>query len=313
MELAASDSTMTEPGRIQSGTIVKGVGGSYEIHISGEGTVLAKPRGIFRKDKITPTVGDHVEIEPSGDPDAPYMICSILPRKNLMIRPSVANVDILILTFSPVEPQPDFKLLDKLLILCAKQEIRPVIWLTKTDLDADEVERIRTIYQGAGYDVFSSSLDEPFDYALIEPLFHGNTVGFAGQSGVGKSTICNILTGDTSMKVGAISERLHRGKHTTRHVELFPVEDGYLMDTPGFSSLELTDIGLETDDVRLGYPELQRITGKCRFQDCRHTGELGCVIEEAKMDPDRLLRYREFVALLLKNKTYNKKPTGEIK
>ncbi|MEI8198697.1 MAG: ribosome small subunit-dependent GTPase A [Eubacteriales bacterium] len=295
---------MTESVPVQSGTIVKGVGGSYEIHLSGEAVVLAKPRGIFRKDKITPTIGDHVEVEPSGDPDTPYMICRILPRKNLLIRPSVANVDILILTFSPIEPQPDFRLLDKLLILCEKQEIKPVIWLTKTDLDANEVDRIRTIYQGAGFEVFTSALDQPLDYAFIRPLFHGNTVGFAGQSGVGKSTICNILTGNTSMKVGAVSERLHRGKHTTRHVELFPVEDGYLMDTPGFSTLELTEIGLEADDVQYGYPELKKIAGKCKFQDCRHIGELGCAIDEAQMDPDRLLRYREFVSILIKNKIY---------
>lgn len=295
---------MTESGLVQSGTIVKGVGGSYEIHLSEEAVVLAKPRGIFRKDKITPTIGDHVEVEPSGDPDTPYMICRILPRKNLLIRPSVANVDILILTFSPIEPQPDFRLLDKLLILCEKKEIKPVIWLTKTDLDANEVDRIRAIYQGAGFEVFSSALDQPLDYAFIGPLFHGNTVGFAGQSGVGKSTICNILTGNTSMKVGAVSERLHRGKHTTRHVELFPVEDGYLMDTPGFSTLELTEIGLEADDVQYGYPELKKIAGKCKFQDCRHIGELGCAIDEAQMDPDRLLRYREFVSILIKNKTY---------
>lgn len=298
---------MTESVIVKSGTIVKGVGGSYEIHLAGEEIVLAKPRGIFRKDKITPTVGDHVEVEPSGDPDTPYMIKTILPRKNLLIRPSVANVDILILTISPIQPLPDFKLLDKLLILCEKQEIRPVIWLTKTDLDADEVDRIRTVYQGAGFDIISSSLDAPFDSALIGPLFDGHTVGFAGQSGVGKSTLCNVLTGYMSMKVGEISVRLKRGKHTTRHVELFPVGDGYLMDTPGFSSLELTDIGLETDDVQYGYPELKRIEGKCRFQDCRHIGELGCAIEEAKMDPERLLRYREFVALLIKNKPYNTK------
>lgn len=298
---------MTEAEKVQKGTIVKGVGGSYEIHLSGNGVVTAKPRGIFRKEKITPTVGDHVEIEPSGDPDIPYMICSILPRKNLMIRPPVANVDILILTISPVDPQPDLKLLDKLIILCAKQGIRPVIWLTKTDLDEGEADRIRTIYQGAGYDVFSSSLEEPLDFEIVGPLFHGNTVGFAGQSGVGKSTICNILTGYSGMEVGAISERLHRGKHTTRHVELFPVEDGYMMDTPGFSSLELTDIGLETDDVQYGYPELKRIEGKCRFQDCRHIGELGCAVDEARMDPERLARYQEFVAVLIKNKPYNTK------
>lgn len=292
---------------VRSGTIVKGVAGSYEIHIFDDGIVLAKPRGIFRKDKITPTVGDHVEIEPSGDPDTPYMICSILPRRNLMIRPPVANVDIMILTISPVEPVPDYRLLDKLLILCAKQEIRPVIWLTKTDLDEAEAARILTIYRGAGFDVFSSSLDAPLDYTIIAPLLRGNTVGFAGQSGVGKSTICNILTGYEGMKVGAVSERLHRGRHTTRHVELFPAGEGYLMDTPGFSTLELADVGLEADDVRYGYPELLRITGKCRFQDCRHIGELGCAVDEAKMDPDRLLRYREFVSILMKIKTYSTK------
>jgi len=292
---------------MKTGTIVKGVGGSYEIHIKDDGTVLAKPRGIFRKNKITPTVGDHVEVEISGDPDIPYVIDTILPRRNLLIRPPVANVDILIITISPVEPLPDFKLMDKLLILCEKQEIHPVIWLTKTDLDTGEADRIRTIYAGAGYEVFSSALDQPFDFSGMQKLFRGHTVGFAGQSGVGKSTLCNILTGYTGMEVGAISERLHRGKHTTRHVELFPVEDGFLMDTPGFSSLELADLGLEADDIQYGYPELRKIAGKCRFQDCRHIGELGCAVDSADMDPDRLQRYREFVTFLIKNKPYSTK------
>lgn len=298
---------MTESGQEQTGTIVKGVGGSYAVHLSADETVLSTLRGIFRKDGITPTVGDHVEIEPSGDPAVPFVICRILPRKNILIRPSVANVDVLILTISPRQPLPDFKLLDKLLILCEKQAIRPIIWLTKTDLDSIEVERIRVIYSEAGFEVFFSSLDVPFDLAFMKSLFSGNTVGFAGQSGVGKSTLCNILTGFTSMEVGKISERLRRGKHTTRHVELFPVGNGYLIDTPGFSSLELTEIGLEADDVQYGYPELRRIAGKCRFQDCRHIGEMGCAIDEARMDADRLLRYREFVAILMKTKSYNTK------
>ena len=298
---------MAETDMKLSGTIVKGVGGSYEIHISGQGIVLAKPRGILRKNKITPTVGDRVEVELSGDSDFPYVISSILPRKNLMVRPSVANVDILIITLSPVEPPPNFRLMDKLLILCEKQNIHPVVWLTKTDLDSIEADRIRSIYQGAGFEVFSSALDEPLDISISKSLFQGNTVGFAGQSGVGKSTICNILTGNLSMKTGEISKRLHLGKHTTRHVELFPVDDGYLMDTPGFSSLELSDIGLEADDVQYGYPELKRIEGRCKFMDCRHIGELGCAVEEANMDPDRLLRYREFVTFLIKNKTYSSK------
>lgn len=296
-----------------TGTIVKGVGGSYEIHLTDAETVTAKPRGIFRKEKTTPTVGDHVDVELSGDPDIPYVITAIHPRKNLMIRPPVANLDIMILTISPVSPAPDFKLLDKLLILCEKQEIRPVIWITKTDLAEEETARIRKVYANAGFTVYTSSAGGISEEAGIRALFQGNTVGFAGQSGVGKSTLCNLLTGFTGMEVGRISDRLKRGKHTTRHVELFPVGDGYLMDTPGFSSLELAEIGIEEDEVRYGYPELLRIEGKCRFLDCRHTGELGCAIEEAGMDPDRLLRYREFVTFLRKNRTYHSKQQEKTK
>jgi len=292
---------------VKTGTIVKGVGGAYEIHLTSKETVLAKPRGIFRKEGVTPTVGDHVELQPSGDPDNPYVITRILPRKNLLIRPPVSNVDVLILTISPVEPLPDFGLLDKLLILCEKQNIRPVIWLTKTDLDAAEADRIRAIYEGAGFDVYTSSPNEPIDSDFFATLFRGHTVGFAGQSGVGKSTLCNILTGFSSMAVGEISERLHSGKHTTRHVELFSVGEGYLVDTPGFSTLELKDIGLLADDVQYGYPELKRIAGKCRFADCRHIGELGCAIPDANIHPDRLLRYREYVTFLIHNKVYNTK------
>jgi len=296
-----------------TGTIVKGVGGSYEIHLTEAGTVTAKPRGIFRKEKTTPTVGDHVDVELSGDPDIPYVIEAIHPRKNLMIRPSVANLDIMILTISPVSPAPDFKLLDKLLILCEKQDIKPVIWITKTDLEEAETVRIRTVYENAGFTVYTSSAGGISEETGIRALFQGNTVGFAGQSGVGKSTLCNLLTGYTGMEVGKISERLKRGKHTTRHVELFPVGDGYLMDTPGFSSLELSDIGIQEDEVRFGYPELHRIDGKCRFLDCRHTGELGCAIAEANMDPDRLERYREFVTYLRKNRTYHSKQQEKTK
>ena len=292
---------------MKKGTIVKGVGGVYEIHLASRETVLAKPRGIFRKEGVTPTVGDHVEVELSGDPDNPYVITCILPRRNILIRPPVANVDVLILTISPIEPQPDFKILDKLLILCEKQNIGPIIWLTKTDLDAEGADRIRSIYGGAGFEVYSSSRDEPIDFDFFESLFRGHTVGFAGQSGVGKSTLCNILTGFSNMAVGEISDRLHSGKHTTRHVELFPVGDGYLVDTPGFSTLALTDLGLDTDDVQYGYPELKRISGECRFADCRHIGEKGCAIDAADMNPDRLLRYREFVTFLIHNKTYSTK------
>ena len=289
------------------GTIVKGVGGSYEIVVSDGPAVLAVARGIFRKNRIVPTVGDHVYIESSGDPDIPYVISEILPRKNLLVRPSVANVDVLILTFAKNKPLPDLCLLDKLLIICAKQQITPVIWMTKDDLESEDITSIIQIYRDAGYETFSSSIDETIPFARVSHLFSGKCVGFAGPSGVGKSTLCNMLTGGVNMEVGSISERLNRGKHTTRHVELFPVGDGFLIDTPGFSSLELKDVDIKLDVVILGYPEIARVREKCYFQDCRHIGESGCAINQFTIDPGRLLRYHEFIDYLIHNKPYTNK------
>ena len=141
----------------------------------------------------------------------------------------------------------------------------------------------------------------------IHEIFEGHTVGIAGQSGVGKSTLCHRLTGMENIEVGSISERLKRGKHTTRHVELFPFKGGFLIDTPGFSSLDVDRIGIDESDLAGGYPELLRIAGKCRFQDCRHTGELGCRIEESGITEGRLARYREFLDIILVNsKKYGK-------
>lgn len=294
------------------GRILKGVGGQYEIATSAGATVVAVPRGIFRKDGIRPTVGDKVRIEPSGDPDIPFVIADILERKNLLIRPPVANIDILVLTFSVSDPKPDLALLDKLLILTAKQKIRPIIWLTKSDLDPGSAKRIGAIYSEAGYTVILSGRDDAGDFERERETFAGAVVGFAGQSGVGKSTLCNLISGIEGMEVGMISDRLKRGKHTTRHVELVPFAGGYLIDTPGFSSLELLDIGITVEDVPLGYPELASVGESCRFADCLHTGELGCAIATCKIDPDRLSRYREFIRTLQEHNPYSGKK-GERK
>jgi len=284
-----------------------GVGGEYTIHLSDGQDVLAKPRGIFRKMKVIPTAGDYCEIEPSGDPDIPYTIVTIEDRKNLLIRPSVANIDVLIIAVSISDPQPDLKLLDKLLILCPKLRIDPVILLTKTDLAPDKAKELAAVYEEAGFRILQISKEEMLPDEVVRALFRGHTVGVAGQSGVGKSTLCHRLTGKEHIEVGEISERLKRGKHTTRHVELFPYEGGYLIDTPGFSSLEVDRIGISEEDLIGGYPELLKIAGKCRFQDCRHRGELGCRVQESGISEGRLARYREFLDIIIESsKRYGK-------
>jgi len=286
---------------------MKGVGGEYTIHLSDGQDVLAKPRGIFRKMKVIPTAGDYCEIEPSGDPDIPYTIVTIEDRKNLLIRPSVANIDVLIIAVSISDPQPDLKLLDKLLILCPKLRIDPVILLTKTDLAPDKAKELAAVYEEAGFRILQISKEEMLPDEVVRALFRGHTVGVAGQSGVGKSTLCHRLTGKEHIEVGEISERLKRGKHTTRHVELFPYEGGYLIDTPGFSSLEVDRIGISEEDLIGGYPELLKIAGKCRFQDCRHRGELGCRVQESGISEGRLARYREFLDIIIESsKRYGK-------
>ncbi|HOO61610.1 MAG TPA: ribosome small subunit-dependent GTPase A [Bacillota bacterium] len=290
------------------GLIVKGVGGAYTILIAPEVMVQAKPRGVFRKRHITPTIGDYCDIVDSGDPDIPYSIVEINKRKNVLIRPTVANLDVLVIILSVKDPEPDFTLLDKLLIVCANKNIRPVIWLNKIDLDADNAIRIEEEYSKGGFEIIKTSHHESIPEGTLHEIFSGHMVAFAGQSGVGKSTLCNAITGERdNMEVGKISERLHRGKHTTRHAEIFSFQDGFLIDTPGFSSLDLADIGLNEDDVIYGYPELLHMNEPCRFSDCHHMGELGCAIEHVDISERRLARYRDFMTILIeKSKHYSK-------
>ena len=284
---------------VVQGVITKGVGGAYSVCIDGGKTRAAcQIRGGLRLGSIVPQAGDRVTIEPSGDPDLPYVITKILPRKNNLVRPPVANVDYLILTFSVTDPEPDLKLLDKLLIICANLDITPLIVFTKEDLGKEAAAKYLDEYSACGYQVLVSSKDSPVTAEALESITGSGIAAFAGPSGVGKSTLCNRIIGKEHMEVGTISKKLKRGRHTTRHVELFDFGEGFITDTPGFTSFEPEE--MEKEDLRFLFPEFLPYEGKCRFRECLHDREPGCAVQEAAdqglIHTARLERYRQLLA-----------------
>ena len=284
------------------GIITKGVGGQYEVKVTSScgltgQRVICTTRGGIRNRKMTPAIGDRVQIAVTGDPDVPYIVEKIMERDNILVRPPVANISTLILTFACSSPVPDLKLLDKMLIITAKLGIKPVIVFTKQDLDDDVCRGLYDVYSEAGYDVFMSGKDKMISTDDIRPSLLPGIVGFAGPSGVGKSTALNNLLEDDFMITGQISERLGRGKHTTRHVQLFDFGEDYIVDTPGFTSLSLYELGVEYTDVILGYPEIDKLAAGCRFDDCRHINETDCAVR-GNIDSGRYERYKEFYSEL---------------
>lgn len=275
------------------GRITKGVGGQFEVALENGQESIASARGIFRKEGMTPTVGDMVECAPSGDPGIPWRIDIILPRRNFLVRPPLANLDGLVITLSAADPAPDFYLADKLLTICYINHIEPLLCLTKTDL-AHGCESDLSGYSRAGCRIIETSPDDHSGLTELRTWITGRVVSFAGQSGVGKSTLLNRLFGVEMMPAGELSIKISRGRHTTRHVELFPLAGGYLADTPGFSSLELAELGIKGEQLVDGYPEIIAVEGDCRFTGCRHLGELGCAVPGSGIDDGRLLRYRFF-------------------
>ena len=291
----------------KEGVITKGVGGVYTVRTYDGDTRLCQIRGNLRHRKMTPMVGDKVLTGESGDPDIPFVLEKILPRKNYLVRPPLANLDTLLLVFSCTDPVPDLKLLDKLLIICSVLNIRPVILFSKSDKDGSAADKLASVYGDAGFDCFTISKDDPVDPKLCDLIGSGLT-GLAGPSGVGKSTFCNKVLGEGTMVVGDISDRLKRGKHTTRHAELFTYKDGFITDTPGFTSLDLFEVGVLYTDVSGGYPEMIRASEGCRFADCRHIAERDCHVRElvgSVIDEGRYDRYREFYEYL-----YSRRPNS---
>lgn len=280
------------------GKIIKGIAGFYYIYAEDGNIYECKAKGIFRKDNFKPLVGDNVEITVLNEEEKEGSVTSILPRRNSLIRPAVANVDQAFLIFAMENPKPNFLLLDRFLIMMKQQEIPAVICFNKKDVgEKEEMEKLYEIYTGCGYRVVLSSTYEGEGMDEIHEILKGKTTVVAGPSGVGKSSITNCMQGEVQMETGEISKKLKRGKHTTRHSQVIPVEKNtFLVDTPGFSSLYLTD--MKEEELRDYFPEFVMYEPQCRFQGCMHIHEPSCAVKKALSEGKiSQQRYDNYLAL----------------
>ena len=280
------------------GKIIKGIAGFYYVYAEDEEIYACKAKGIFRKDNQKPLVGDDVEITVLHEKDKEGSLIRILPRKNFLIRPAVANVDQAFVIFALEDPKPNFMLLDRFLIMMEQAGLPAKICFNKKDLAReDETAHICEIYRNCGYQVILSSTVKQEGIEEIRNALRGKTTVVAGPSGVGKSSLTNTLQGEIKMETGEISKKLKRGRHTTRHSQVIPIgKDTYLMDTPGFSSLYLTD--MEEGELKDYFREFRKYEGQCRFQGCVHIHEPGCAVKEALNSQEiSSLRYEDYLGL----------------
>lgn len=290
----------------QRGLITESRGGFYQVEVSPEKTYITRARGLFRKDGITPYVGDFVEIEIINEEEA-YII-EILPRKNQFVRPPVANVDCFIVTVAVKRPEPSLYVLDKLLVTAEYWHTDIVICLNKADLAEDhEIDAIREIYQDI-YEFIVMSGVEGQGISDLAASIKGKKAAFAGPSGVGKSTLLNKIHETAWAETGEISEKTERGKHTTRHVELFRLDqDTMIFDTPGFTSLELPQ-EIEEDELSQLYPEMGPLAEDCKFHNCRHENEPECRVrqaaEEGKIAKSRYQSYLQQLQKIREQRRY---------
>ena len=278
-----------------SGKILKGIGGFYYVK-TDKGIFECKAKGRFRRDGMTPLVGDDAEVTVLDEAAFLGNLDEILPRRNAFIRPPVANIDILIITISTSQPSPDLFLADKLSVTAQKAGIGCAFCVNKSDLDGTAAREICDIYKKAGFRSICTCTTDGAGIDELKRLIYGRVCAFAGNSGVGKSSILNAVCADAELETGAVSDKIKRGKNTTRHTELLPMPGGgAVLDTPGFSSFEVDEVRAE--ELAGLFPEIRAAVGGCRFSGCAHIKEPGCsvkaALENGKIPASRYSSYVE--------------------
>ena len=289
------------------GKIVKGISGFYYVHVAETGIYECKAKVIFRNQKIKPLVGDDVEIVVLDEEKKIGNVEKILPRTRELIRPAVANIDMALVIFAAAKPDPNFNLLDRFLCMMEYQKVPVTICFNKCDLVTEEQrEVLRKIYELAGYELLFTSAKTQEKVEKLKSVLQGKMTAVAGPSGVGKSSLINDLQDAVQMQTGGISDKIERGKHTTRHSQIIPIaENTYIMDTPGFSSMDLP--GFSKEDLWTCYPEFVRFEPGCRFIGCSHIGEPDCGVKTALAEGKiSQVRYDNYVQLYQEMKNLRK-------
>ncbi len=278
-----------------NGIIIKGIGGFYYVEAADGIVYECKARGVFRKEKITPLAGDRVEI--TVESNNKNSIDKILERRNFFKRPPIANIDTLVIVSSVCDPRPNLLIIDRLTAVASYKNVEPIIVFTKDDLQS--ANEFVKIYTNAGFKTFAVSNETGEGIEKVKSIIDGGITVFTGNSGVGKSSLINRMYPDFCLETGEISRKLGRGRHTTRHVELFKVGSGYIADTPGFSSLDFeTNDLIKKDELAFCFPDFTDYIGSCRFSTCAHVNDKGCSLVEAVKNGDvERTRHESYVTM----------------
>ncbi len=278
-----------------NGIIIKGIGGFYYVEAADGIVYECKARGVFRKEKITPLAGDRVEI--TVESNNKNSIDKILERRNFFKRPPIANIDTLVIVSSVCDPRPNLLIIDRLIAVASYKNVEPIIVFTKDDLQS--ANEFVKIYTNAGFKTFAVSNETGEGIEKVKSIIDGGITVFTGNSGVGKSSLINRMYPDFCLETGEISRKLGRGRHTTRHVELFKVGSGYIADTPGFSSLDFeTNDLIKKDELAFCFPDFTDYIGSCRFSTCAHVNDKGCSLVEAVKNGDvERTRHESYVTM----------------